>query len=128
MAGRSRLRDGAPRLLGKHDSIRGKWYRECWAALIAELGPIEGLRRLEAGRVCITWVNPRASTQALEDARRRRKPWNKVIACLARRQGIDDGAYGQALEHLRHLVGAKRPPANALRPDGAVAREHGGQG
>jgi hypothetical protein len=111
--------------LGKHDGIRGKWYREAWAALSAELGPMTGLRRLEAGRVCVAWVNLRASTQALEDARRGRAPKTRQIARLARRQGLDDATYGQALGQLRALVGAKKA---APTPADLVARLRAGGG
>jgi hypothetical protein len=109
MAGRRRLRAGAPRLLGKHDGLRGKWYRECWAALLAEFGALEGLRRLEGGRVAVAWVQLRQATAALEEARRGasegrgRRPGARDLERLARRQGLADASYSQALDKLTVL-------------------------
>jgi hypothetical protein len=125
MAGRRRLRAGAPRLLGKHDGIRGKWYRECWVALIAEYGSLAGLRRLEAGRVCVAWVQLRTATAALEDARRAavegrgRRPGPRDLERLARRQGLADATYSQALDKLGAICA---PQSKVTTPADLVER------
>jgi hypothetical protein len=121
MGGRRRLRAGAPRLLGLHGGVRGRWYRECWAALLTEYGPLDGLPRLEAGRVCVEWVQLRTATAALEDARRRavegrgRRPGPRELERLARRAGLADASYGQGLDKLAALCAArKQRPVSAL--------------
>ena len=50
MAGRRCLRGGKPRLLGKHNTVRGRWYSELWASLVQEFGPLTGLARPERPR------------------------------------------------------------------------------
>lgn len=111
MAGRRRLRGGAPRMLGKHDGVRGQWYREAWRALVGEFGPFTALQRLEAGRVAVAWVQVRVATAALEEARwlrsegHGRRPSVRDLERLARRRALEDGSYGQALDRLRQLCG-----------------------
>jgi len=120
MAGRRRLSGGKPRLLGNHHGTPGLWYSECWAAL-SELAPLTGLLRLEAGRVCVAWVQFRAATEALQLARRVRKdgkgrrPGGRDIERLARRQGLADGSYSQALDRFRGLVGS-HPARSSASP------------
>ena len=110
MGGRRRLRAGAPRMLGRHDGVRGRWFRHAWTALVAEYGPFTGLARLEAGRVALAWVNLEAATEALEAARRAReegrgrRPSPHAIERLYRRQGLADQSYSQALTQLRALI------------------------
>jgi hypothetical protein len=114
VSGRRCLRADAPRLLGKHDGVRGRWYREAWRALVADHGPLSGLARLEAGRTAVAWVQYRAATVALEDARRQReagrgrRPSPRLIERLARRQGLADQSYSAALDKLRALVVARQ--------------------
>lgn len=109
MSGRRRLSAGKPRLLGKHDGREGKWYGECWAAL-SDIAPLSGLLRLEAGRVCVAWVQFRAATEALQAARRTRRdakgrrPGGPDLERLARRQGLADGSYSQAFDKFLALV------------------------
>ena len=125
MSGRRSLSAGKPRLLGNHHGQVGKWYGECWAAL-GELAPLTGLLRLEAGRVCVCWVQFRVATEALEDARRKqrtgtgRRPGGRNLERLARRQGLSDGTFSQALAQFRDLVDRtqRRPaatPADVMR-------------
>jgi hypothetical protein len=110
MSGRHRLRAGAPRLLGRHDGRRGRWFGEGWRAVRAEFGELGGLARLEAGRVCVAWVQFRTATEDLEQARRQReagrgrRPSARLLERLARRQGLADTTYAQAVEKLRALV------------------------
>jgi len=109
-SGRRGLRGGAVRLLGAHSGVHGRWYRECWDALIAEYGQLTGLARLECGRVCLAWVQLRATTLALVDGQRARQrragkpPSVQQIERLARRQGLADATYSQALDKLRDLA------------------------
>jgi len=121
-SGRHGLRGGAPRLLGVHDGVHGRWYRECWAALSAEYGQFAGLGRLEAGRVCLAWCQLRATTTALVDGQRARQkragkpPSVRQLERLAKRAGLADSTYSQALDKLRALMGgASSSVAAALR-------------
>ena len=121
MAGRRRLRAGAPRLLGKHDGVRGKWFRECWVALTEEYGSLDGLRRLEAGRLCVAWVQVRQATAALEEARRTaatglgRRPGARDLERLQRRLGLANLSYSQGLEKFTERMAAqpRRPRTGA---------------
>lgn len=131
MAGRRRLRDEAPRLLGKHDGMPGKWYREAWLALVGEMGPFTPLQRLEAGRVAVLWVQVRTTTEALQAAHRQRRegkgrrPSPREIERLSRRQGLADASYSQALERLKELTAAtprKPMPADVVARLRAGAR------
>jgi hypothetical protein len=105
--GRHRLRAGKPRLLGKHNTVRGRWYGEAWAALREEFGELTGLARLEAGRVAVAWVNWRVAAETLEAARRARevgvgrRPSTAQLERLARRHGLADKSYRQAMDVLR---------------------------
>lgn len=111
MPSRRPLKGGAPRLLGKHDGMPGRAYRRFYDALEAELGPFpNGLLRFEAGRVAVCMTNLEASTRALAAARRAReqgrgrRPNAQQIERLARRQGLADLTYSQAINHLRELT------------------------
>lgn len=129
MPGRHRLRAGAPRLLGDHGGHRGRWYGEAWRALRQEFGELTGLVRLEAGRVCVAWVQYRAATLALEAARRARergtgrRPGAREIERLARRQGLADQSYAQALDKLREL--AARDGAGRLKFERHIEEHYG---
>ncbi len=113
MAGRRCLRGGKPRLLGKHNTVRGRWYSESWASLVQEFGPLTGLARLEAGRVAVAWVNVRAATAALEVARLAReretgrRPSSRDLERFSRRQGLAHATYSAALDKLREMVNGK---------------------
>ena len=107
MGGRGRLGGGMPRLLGRHDGPRGRAYRRAYNALAAEFDLGSALARLEAGRVAVAWVNLEASSESLEAARRAReegrgrRPSPRAIERLARRQGLANADYAQALAALR---------------------------
>lgn len=138
MSGRRPLKGGAPRLLSNHNLVAGRWYRECWDALDAELGPFTGLLRLEAGRVCVAWTQFRAATLALEAIKasrahgRGRRPNDRQVERAARRQGLADGSYSQALERLRAQAGRRGRGAEAsvdalLAQVDRAAREEAGR-
>jgi membrane-bound lytic murein transglycosylase B len=120
MSHRSPLKGGAPRLLGHHGGAMGKAYRRVYDALESEFGPFTVLQRLEAGRVAVCYVQLEAATNALVDAQRQRRhgkgrrPNLEQIERLARRQGLADGSYSQALDKLKELTAAnrKRQPAS----------------
>ncbi len=122
MGGRRRLKANAPRLLGHHDGRDGRVYRRAYDALEAEFGPFSSqLQRNEAGRVAAAWLNLELSTQALAEARRvrergrGRRPSAQAIERLARRQGLADQSYAQAVVHLRELAQRNGHGADPLR-------------
>jgi hypothetical protein len=125
--GRRGLTRGKPRLLGKHDGWQGREYARGYADLEAELGAFTGLRRFEAGRVAAARVNLVAAQRALAEARRThergrgRRPGARELEKLARRVGLADGTYSQALDRLRELVGPRTTPS--LRDLVAAQRE-----
>src|SRR5437879_1016206 len=110
----SPLKGGAPRLLGHHGDSIGRRYRRVYDALEGELGPFTVLQRLEAGRVAVCYVQLEAATSALVEAQRHRRngkgrrPNLEQIERLARRQGLADGSYSQALDKLKELTAASR--------------------
>ncbi len=119
MSGRRRLSAGKPRLLGRHDGKRGRWYSEAWAAISAEFGQPEGLRRIEAGRLCTLWVALRSALEAVEEARRAhtngrgRRPSSRELERLSRRAGLADTSWAQGLAAFRELAGStRRKPAS----------------
>jgi hypothetical protein len=85
---------------------------------VAELGPFSPLQRLEAGRVAVLWVQLRAALEAWHTAQqaresgRGRRPNAAAVEKLARRAGLSDQSYAQALAALRELVGTQRKPAS----------------
>ena len=127
MGGRGRLRAGAPRLLGRHDGTRGRAYRRAYNALAAEFDLGSALARLEAGRTAVAWTNLEAATESLEAARRAReegrgrRPSPRAIERLARRQGLANADYSQALNQLRELVAGRNGHAKALSPAALLA-------
>lgn len=131
MGGRRSLKAGAPRLLGLHDGRDGRAFRRAYAALEVALGPFPpGLLRLEAGRVAVAWANLEAATRALAAARRARergkgrRPSVRELERLARRQGLADQTYSQALDKLRELaIGQTRQPRSGAEL--LALRRHG---
>jgi hypothetical protein len=117
MSGRKHLKGGAPRIMGRHNGRRGRMYRQAYSVLLTEFDLTSPLAQLEAGRVAVCWVNLQTSTESLELARRARevgrgrRPSLHTLERLARRQGLADTSYSQALNQLRELVGAHRQPA-----------------
>jgi hypothetical protein len=131
---RSKRPAGPPRLLyargsGRHYNAAEGWaYRRKYTVLEEELGPFTALQRDEAGRVAAAWVHLMAATAALSTARhvrakgRGRRPSVQAIARLAKRQGLADASYSQALDKLRELVqanGRPRPLAELLPRESA---------
>jgi hypothetical protein len=113
MARTMRLRSGLPRLLPDHRGIEGRLYRESYRALIAEFGaPASDLDRLELARVAALSAQAQLAMRALLSGTQTRrvgkgrKPNARQIERLARRQGLADGSYVQALEKLRERVAA----------------------
>jgi hypothetical protein len=110
MGQRRRLKGGAPRLLGNHGGAEGAAYRRAYDALEEEYGPFSALGRLEAGRVAVAYVQLQATTRALvaEQQKRRRgkgrRPNAQQIERLARRQGLADNSYAQALARLQAMA------------------------
>ena len=111
MGGRRRLKAGAPRLLGRHDGPSGRAYRRGYDALEADLGSFASeLVRFEAGRVAVAMLNLETAIRALAAARRAResgkgrRPGPRDLERLARRQGLADATYSQALDKLRELA------------------------
>ena len=117
MGGRRPLKGGAVRLLGNHAGAQGFTFRRAFDALSEELGPFSKLQALEASRVAVAWANFQAASRALAAARharmhgKGRRPSGQAIEKLARRQGLANGDYSQALAALRELVGTRRTPA-----------------
>ena len=110
MAGRRPLKGGAVRLLGNHAGVEGASFRRAYDALAEELGPFSKLQAFEASRVALAWCNLEAASRALATARRARmhgrgrRPNAQAVERLARRQGLANGDYGQALAALREMV------------------------
>ena len=117
MGGKRRLRAGAPRLLGRHDTADGRAYRRAWIALVAEYGqpPRGSLFALEMGRTAVAWSQLEAATLSLADVRQRRerghgrRPSSRDVERAARRQGLADGSYASALDKLRELAASRKP-------------------
>ena len=124
MGGRRGLRAGAPRLLGKHDGTRGRAYRRCYAALAEQFDLSSRLAKLEAGRVAVAWVSFEDATKTLEAARRglegkrRERGAARSLERLARRQGLADASYSQALDKLRAMTAPSRRLLGVLRAGG----------
>jgi hypothetical protein len=120
MGGKRRLAADRPRLLGREDGPEGSLARRTWDALRMEFDLSRPLARQLAGRVIVATVNADASTRALATARRQRehgrgrRPFPRVLERLARRQGLDEGTLGQALDRLRAVAPAARNGAGVL--------------
>ncbi len=115
MGGRRPLKGGAPRLLGRHDGLEGWAYRRAFDAMAEEFTLSTPLLQFEAGRVAALRVQLEAATRALMAAQRARRigrgrrPNVQQLERLARRQGLADGSYSQALDKLRELAGRRKP-------------------
>lgn len=127
MGGRRRLKAGAVRLLGHHDGVTGRAFRRAYDAFSLEFDISSPLLRLEASRAAVAWANLEIATRALELARRKRatgagrRPGARDLERAARRQGLADASYAQAVERLRELA-ARRP---ALSLAERLSRERG---
>ena len=117
MGVRMPLKGGAPRLLGNHGGVAGRRYRRAYDTLASEFPLTTPFLRYEAGRVAALRVEFEAAMLALADVRRKRRegrgrrPNTKLVEQLARRAGLADNSYSQALDKLRDLAAkASRKP------------------
>ena len=126
MGGRRRLRAGLERVFPDHRAPEGVIYRRVFAALAEELPLATPLLSLEASRVAMLGVLALNATRTLvaKQAHARhgkgRRPSPREIERLARRQGLADASYSQALDKLRAVVG--QPAGRTLAEDLAAAR------
>ena len=102
-------------MLDNHGGVEGKSFRRAYDALEAQFGPfLNEFIRNEAGRCALAWVQlQRASRELVLLQRKRRtgrgrKPNERQIERLARRQGLADGSYQSAVRRLEELV-ARQP-------------------
>lgn len=115
MAGRTPLKNGAPRLLGRHDGREGRSYQRCYEALAATFNLTTPLLRLEAGRVAALRVQLEIATANVMEAQRQRRlgkgrrPNVREVERLSRRAGLLDASYERALERLKELAAKPRP-------------------
>ncbi len=139
MPSRKPLKGGAPRLYGNHSGTEGRAYRVAYDTLAAEFALTTPLLRFEAGRVAALMVQLTLTTRALVAAQRHRRagrgrrPNVQQIERLARRQGLSDASYSQAVDKLRDLAAAQRNGHGAsidelLRRVGAAAHEEASSG
>ena len=119
MAGRRLLKNGAPRLLDNHAGREGRDYYRAYTALEQMFGPfLNEFIRNEAGRCALAWVQlQRASRELVAMQRKRRtgrgrKPNERQIERMARRQGLSDGSYQSAVRRWEELV-ARQPRSSS---------------
>ncbi|MBI4589508.1 MAG: hypothetical protein HY725_11760 [Candidatus Rokubacteria bacterium] len=118
-------------MMGNHSGWHGRRYRRVYLDFLAELGPFGDLARMEAARVAALRVQLEVATAALVDAQRSRRdgkgrrPSVQAVERAARRAGLADGSYSQALDKLRELAGERRPTPDELldRVHKAMRRE-----
>ncbi len=129
MGGRRRLRAVPQRVFPDHRGPDGVALRRFYAALAADLPLDTPLLRLEASRVSTLGVLALNATRALTAAQQARatgkgrRPSPREIERLARRQGLADTSYSQALAALRELATTTRArvpasPAELLKEIG----------
>ena len=111
MPGRNFLKDGAPRLLGNHGGREGKAYRKAYDALLVAYGPfLTDHVCFEAGRVALArmqlehWSRELALLQRKRRYGRGRRPNDRQVERIARRQGLADGTYVNAVRRLEELI------------------------
>jgi hypothetical protein len=117
MASRKLLANGAPRLLGNHNTVAGRRFLRAYQALEERYGPFpDQLTRMEAGRAAHAWQELEASTEQLAEARRklseargRYSPaWNpQAIQRLSKRVGLNDATYAAAVR-LEEMTAKQR--------------------
>jgi hypothetical protein len=122
VGGKHRLGAGLRRLYPDHRAVRGP--SEAFSALEVDLGPFSPLARREAWRCAALGVECEAAMMALAAARhdrrtgRGRKPNAREVERLARRAGLANLSYTQAVDRLRALAAQQRraptPGHNAL--------------
>jgi len=131
MAGKRLLLDGAPRLLGNHNTAAGKRFRRTYQALAERYGPFQDqVLKMEAARCAAAWVEYQAATEQLADARaklnaakgRHSGAWNaQAVQRLAKRAGLSDASYAAALRRLEELTATTRV-ARPLTPTELLSR------
>jgi hypothetical protein len=111
MSGKSPLKSGAPRLLGNHGGVEGKAYRRAYDSLEQEFGAFRNdFVRYEAGRVAVARIQFERSTRELVLAQRKRRvakgrrPNERMIERMARRQGLADMTYSAAVKRFEDIV------------------------
>ena len=120
MGGKRRLTADRPRTRDRANGPEAPLERRTWDGLRAEFDLSRPLARLLASRVIVAVVNADASTRALAAARRQReqgrgrRPSPRALERLAKRQGLDEGMLGQALDRLRALAPAAQNGAGVL--------------
>jgi hypothetical protein len=103
-------------MLADHGDVTGKAWRRAYDALESEFGPFTPFQRMEAGRCAAAWIEYEATTLALSDARTKRRtgkgrrPNEVFIMRLAKRQGLSDRSYADAVQRLRDLTSKNRRP------------------
>jgi hypothetical protein len=138
MAGKRTLQDGAPRLLGNHNTLAGKRFRRCYSALVERYGPFsDQVLRMEAARCAAAWTEYQASTVQLAEARaklsaarvRHGQGWNaQAIQRLSKRVGLNDATYAAALRRLEELAAPSNGHAFAPgSPEAALHAMTGGR-
>ena len=123
MGGRSTLKDRKPRLLDRHNGTEGRLYGRIYAELEAAFGPFSSAYvRFEAGRVAISRMQLEHATRELTRVQRARRtgkgrrPNDRQVERLARRQGLADGSYAAAVKRLEELVQTGRHSVNGTDP------------
>jgi hypothetical protein len=122
------LRCGAPRLLGYHGGVTGRWFQAQYVALERRLGPFDPILRNYAGAIAALWVTFRQDATALQDAERARRqgrgrrPSTQAISRLKKRQGLSWGSYDAALRRLEELAAQRRPQNPVAAVQAAVER------
>jgi hypothetical protein len=126
--GYRRLRALPARVFLDHRTADAVAHRRFYAVLDEEMPLTTPLLRHEASRVAMLAVIRTNSARALLAAQAQARhspghPSRREIERLARRAGLDDGSYSQALDKLRALAGPRKPLdfAQALA---AQARAH----
>src|SRR5262245_21312264 len=126
MGGLRRPRTVPERVYADHRTAEAVAHRRLYAVLVSEFPLTTALLRYEASRVATLGVLATKATRALCDAQRARangrgrRPSPREIERLARRQGLADASYSQALDKLRGLAAHRTP----THPDELLARAH----
>jgi hypothetical protein len=111
MGGKSPLKIGAPRVFGNHLSRDGRRYSRAYADLEAAFGPFTSSHvKFEAARVAVLrlqwehWTEELAAAQGKRRTGRGRRPNERQVERLARRQGLADQSYGTAIGRFEDLM------------------------
>jgi len=118
MGGERRETADRVRMIGNADAADRREFTRQLRALEAEYGrpAPHSLLRLATMRAATRWVTLVAASRALADARRARsegkgrRPSQREINALARRAGLEDSSYAQAVDAVRELAARHAPP------------------